>query len=150
MNRTKTFLTPEERIAVQDAIGEVEQTTAGEVRVSIRERRSWRERKLSLEDLAMREFQSLGMTKTVGRTGILIFLLLSDRQLYILADEGIHRHVSEKTWREIADRMSALLAAGSNCNGLVEGVRAVGDVLAQFIPPVANDRNELPNNISIR
>jgi uncharacterized membrane protein len=144
------FLTSEDRIAVQDAIAETETTTAGEVRVSIRERRSWREKKLPIEKLAEREFAALGMTATVGRTGVLIYLLLSDRQFHILADEGIHRHVTEKTWQEIADRMSALFAAGSNRNGLVEGVRAVGEVLAQFVPPVPNDRNELPNEVSIR
>jgi len=149
-NRTKKFLSPEALEAVRNAIADVEKKTAGEIRVSVREKRAWSERSLQLEELAAREFRMLGMEKTIGRTGVLVYILLSERQFRIHADEGINQLVMPQVWQEIANRMSALFAAGSFQNGLVECVRAVGEVLAQHVPPVPNDTNELSNDVSIR
>lgn len=149
-NRTKKFLSPEALEAVKSAVADAERTTAGEIRVSVREKRSWSERSLGLEELAAREFRLLGMEKTAGRTGVLIYILLAERQFRIHADEGINQLVVPQVWQEIANRMAALFATGSYRNGLVECVRAVGDVLAQHVPPVPNDTNELSNDVSIR
>jgi uncharacterized membrane protein len=146
----KSILSHADREAVQSAIAEAESRTAGEVRVSIRERRSRKEQHESVEQLAHHEFHALGMHKTVDRTGVLIYLLLSDRKLRIVADEGIHKHVDEKVWQEIADRITAHFRGGSYRDGLIDGVRAVGEVLATFVPPKPGDRNELPNDVVTR
>lgn len=148
--RAKSILTSYDREAIRKAIAEAESRTAGEIRVSVRERRSRRERNDSIEHLAHHEFHALGMHHTAGRTGVLIYLLLSDRTLRIVADEGIHRHVDSQAWQTIADTITSQFRGGNYRNGLVEGVQAVGAVLARFVPRTAGDRNELPNDVAAR
>jgi uncharacterized membrane protein len=148
-NLIKKMFTEEDLTAVSSAIGEAEKTTSGEIRVSIRQKRRWRERKLGIEELARHEFESLGMMKTRDRTGILIFLLLEDRRFFILADEGIHTRVEDGTWAEIAEEMSSHFSQKKFKAGIIHGVQAVGSVLAKFFPRKSDDINELPNDVSV-
>lgn len=148
-NLVKKLFTKEDLAAIAAAISEAEKTTAGEIRVSIRQQRRWRERKLSIEEMARREFHDLGMTKTKDRTGILIFLLLQDRHFYLLADEGINGKVDEWTWNTIAEEMSSHFSKKKFHQGMIHGVQAVSKVLSQFFPRKANDANELPNDVHV-
>ena len=134
---------------IADTIGEVESSTSGEVRVSIRQKRRWGEKKLSIEQLARMEFHNLGMTQTRDRTGVLIFLLLQERQFYILADEGIHTKVEEGTWQNIANEISTQFAQQHFFEGIIKGIRSVGEVLAKNFPRKSDDKNELPNSVTI-
>ena len=95
-NLVKKLFTKEDLAAIAAAISEAEKTTAGEIRVSIRQKRRWRERKLSIEEMARREFHDLGMTKTKDHTGILIFLLMIERKFFILYILG-HRWILRGT-----------------------------------------------------
>jgi uncharacterized membrane protein len=149
-NLVKKLFTKEDLAAIAAAIGEAEKTTAGEIRVSIRQKRRWRERKLNIEEMARREFHNLGMTKTKDRTGILIFLLMDERKFFIFADEGIHTKVEITTWTKIAEEMSSHFSKKNFHQGLIHGVQAVGRVLSRFFPRKANDTNELPNDVLVR
>jgi uncharacterized membrane protein len=148
-NLVKKLFTKENLAAIAAAISEAEKTTAGEIRVSIRQKRRWRERKLSIEEMARREFHDLGMTKTKDHTGILIFLLMDERKFFILADGGIHTKVEETTWTKIAEEMSSHFSKKKFHQGLIHGVQAVGRVLSRFFPRKANDTNELPNDVHV-
>ena len=149
-NVSKRLLSPEDLIAIRDAIAYAESRTAGEIRVSVRERRLRKERRHSVEDLAQREFHALGMEKTQGRTGVLIFVLLSERTLRVVADQGIHQHVSNDVWQTIVDRIIAHFRTGGYRNGLIEGIRGIGEVLATYVPPASGNVNELPNDVIVR
>lgn len=147
----KYFFPPEDLKAIADAIGEAEKTTLGEIRVDVRQRRNWLERKFSVEAMARREFKKLGMMQTKQRTGILIFLLLQDRAFYILADEGIHRKVEDGTWDAIAGEMSKHFSQKNFRFGIIHGVKRVGEILTRHFPEDPKDKkNELPNEVSIR
>ena len=148
-NLVKKLFTKEDLAAIAAAISEAEKTTAGEIRVSIRQKRRWRERKLSIEEMARREFHDLGMTKTKDQTGILIFLLMDERKFFILADEGIHTKVEGTTWTKIAEEMSSHFSKKNFHQGVIHGVQAVGKVLSRFFPRKADDRNELPNDVRV-
>ncbi len=148
-NLIKNLLTKEDIAAIVSAIGESEKTTAGEIRVSIRQKRRWREKKLSINEMARREFFNLGMTKTQDKTGILIFLLMEERKFYIFADGGIHAKVKETTWTKIAEDMSFHFGKKNFQQGIIHGVQEVGKVLSQFFPRKTNDVNELPNDVRI-
>ena len=148
-NLVKKLFTKEDLSAIAAAINEAEKITAGEIRVSIRQKRRWRERKLSIEEMARREFHDLGMTKTKDQTGILIFLLMDERKFFILADGGIHTKVEETTWTKIAEEMSSHFSKKKFHQGLIHGVQAVGRVLSRFFPRKANDTNELPNDVHV-
>ena len=125
-NLVKKLFTKEDLAAIASAIGEAEKTTAGEIRVSIRQKRRWREKKLSIEEMARREFHDLGMTKTKDQTGILIFLLMDEKKFFILADKGIHTKVEETTWTKIAEEMSSHFSKKNFQQGIIHGVQAVG------------------------
>jgi uncharacterized membrane protein len=148
-NLVKKLFTKEDLAAIAAAISEAEKTTAGEIRVSIRQKRRWRERKLSIEEMARREFHDLGMTKTKDQTGILIFLLMDERKFFILADEGIHTKVEEAAWTRIAEEMSSHFSKKNFHQGMIHGVQAVSRVLSQFFPRKVNDTNELPNDVHV-
>jgi uncharacterized membrane protein len=149
-NLVKKLFTKEDLAAIATAIGEAEKTTAGEIRVSIRQKRRRRERKLTVEEMARCEFQELGMTKTKDRTGVLLFLLIEERKFFILADEGIHTKVEKDTWTKIASEMSSHFSQNNFRHGMIFGVQAVGKVLSQFFSRKANDTNELPNDVHVR
>jgi uncharacterized membrane protein len=140
-------LTREDLIFLSKKIAEAERHTLGEIRVVLRHRRHWRERKLSLHELALREFRRLGMGNTSGRTGVLVLLLLSERSFQIIADEGIHRHVPEGTWESIASAMSERFRNGNFRDGLAHAVDRAGEELARYVPGERGGRNQLPDEV---
>jgi uncharacterized membrane protein len=148
-NLVKKFLSKQDLKEVADAIGEQEKRTSGEIRVSVRQKRSRKERPMTVEQLARHEFVHLGMMKTKERTGILIFILLETREFFILADEHINEKVGPGTWRSIAQTMSGAFAKKEYLQGLLDAVRSVADHLAQHFPIRPGDRNELPNTVDI-
>ena len=149
-NLVKQLFTKDDLSSIASAIGEAEKTTAGEIRVSIRQKRKWAERKHTIEEIARNEFHLLGMTKTKDRTGILIFLLLEDKKFYILADEGIHAKVENGTWDRIAREMSNHFSQKNFRLGIIHGVQSVGGELSKFFPRKAGDTNELSNDVHVR
>ena len=84
------FVNDDELLRISNKIKEMEKTTAGEICVSIKEKRSLLEKRKSVRELAEKEFFKLGVANTRDKTGILIFLLLANRSFYILADSGIN------------------------------------------------------------
>ena len=83
--------------------------------------------------------------KTVGRTGILVYLSMGERQAEIVADEAILAVTTPETW---AEAMSALLVevkAGRPADGIVAAVGLIGAVLAEHFPKTETDTNELPD-----
>jgi uncharacterized membrane protein len=148
-NHVKKLIPEDDLHALARFIGEQEQLTSGQIRVSIRQRRSRKERGLSVEDLARKEFHALGMTKTAGRSGVLIFLLLEDRQFYILADEGIYGKVAQGTWERIAGEMSGHFSGKKFRDGLFYGVRSVAAELSKHFSHRPGDKNELPNTVRV-
>lgn len=143
------YLDDDELLRITNKIKEKEKLTAGEICVSIKEERSFSERKKTLRHIAEKEFFRLGIQNTKDKTGILIFLLLSDKQFYILADEGINKKVEQKIWDEIKDKMLAMFSHGDFCKGLIFGVEEIGNILANFFPINPEDKNELSNRITI-
>ena len=145
----KKYLSDDDLKTIAAKIAEVENTTNGQIRVSIRQRRHWREWKLSLHQLAVREFHRLGVQRTQHRTGVLILLLMSERKFHIVADEGIHAKVQEGTWDRIAASMGEHFKKGNFCKGICEGIGQAGNILAAHFPKETGDRTELPNDVEI-
>jgi uncharacterized membrane protein len=141
------YFSKEDLQSITRAIAAAERSTGGEIRVVVRHRRHWKERKLSLHELTLGEFHRLGMQNTRERIGVLILLLLSERQFQIIADEGIHRKVGDGTWNEIAAGMTAHFKSGNYLAGILEAVGKVGDVLHEHFPGRHSDGNELPDDV---
>ena len=108
------------------------------------------ERRTTLRKLAEKEFTRLGINKTREGTGVLIFLLLSERQFYILADENINKLTGEKIWAEIKDIMQEKFVRGEFCKGILFGIDEIGKILSQHFPIRPDDRNEISNRVVIQ
>ncbi len=148
-NLVKNFLSKKDLKDIADAIAGQEKRTSGEIRVAVRQKRSRKERTMTVEQLARHEFVHLGMMKTKERTGILIFILLEAREFFILADEHINEKVGPGTWQSIAQAMAGAFARKEFRQGLMDAVRSVADSLAQHFPVRAGDTNELTNAVDI-
>ena len=90
-------------------------------------------------------FSQLRIWDTEHNNGILIYLLLSDRDVEIVADRGIGAKVGPEEWEGICRNMEAAFRQGDYEGGVVGGIRDVTRHLAEHFPPIGGDRNELPD-----
>ncbi len=125
------------------AIRAAEQVTSGEIRVSVAPF-FWGD----VEKTAGKAFRRLGMEHTADRNGVLIFLVPSRRRFAILGDTGIHEKVGQAFWNDVSACLSSHFRRGAFTEGLVEGIRMVGDRLATHFPSAGDvDRNELSDGV---
>lgn len=146
---TQNLLTKEEMDQVSATIAEVEEETIGEVRVNIQKSRSYKERKLSLYELAVKIFYDFEMDKTKDKTGVLIFLLMSDKKFQIIGDEGINKRVSKEFWDVLAMKTVEYFRQNKFADGICYAVKEVGKVLKKEFPMKPGDTNELSNEVVI-
>jgi putative membrane protein len=102
------------------------------------------------EEQAFQEFYANGLHKTEAATGVLIFVSLLERRVVVLADEGIDSRVDAAFWEGTDDRILSGIRRGSLREGLVAGIRQVGERLAETFPWTEGDRNEIPDRVIIR
>ena len=86
---------------------------------------------------------------TEENNGVLIYLLLADRDVEIVADRGISAKVPSGEWEQICHRMEAAFARGEFAQGVLAGIAEVSGLLARYYPPRLGDRNELPDKPAI-
>lgn len=98
-------------------------------------------------DVALREFAARGLTRTRGRTGVLLYIALQERYAEIVADSGIDGKVEPSTWRGIIEPLLEAAREDRLREGLIAAVADLGAVLARHAPPAANDIDELPNKV---
>lgn len=94
---------------------------------------------------AVELFSRLRVWDTEHNSGVLIYVQLADRQVEILADRGIHKKVGDEAWQRICAAMEQAFRAGQFEQGALEGVQAVGRVLAEHFPPRGENPDELAN-----
>ena len=85
--------------------------------------------------------------KTLGRTGVLLYVSLKEHRADIVADQAIAAKVSPDVW---GDAMAALIdhvRAGRPGEGMAEAVRQMGVVLAEHFPRGSENPNELPDRL---
>ncbi|TFH28663.1 MAG: hypothetical protein E4G97_08565, partial [Deltaproteobacteria bacterium] len=90
-------------------------------------------------------FSQLRVWDTERNNGVLIYLLLADRDVEIVADRGIHEMVGAQEWERICRKMEAAFRQADFEGGVIGGIREVTRHLAEHFPPVGDDRNELPD-----
>jgi putative membrane protein len=95
---------------------------------------------------ARRAFLENGLTRTSGRTGILIFVALLERRVVVLADEGIDRVLEAgESWQEVVGLALRGLREGRAVEGLEAAVRRCGEILDRHVPAPSRNPDELPN-----
>ena len=94
---------------------------------------------------ALEVFSNLRVWDTEANSGVLIYLLLADHDIEIIADRGIAARVDQREWDQIAKTMEQAFAAGQFEQGALAGIRAITHLLARHFPPDDNNPNELSN-----
>ena len=122
---------------------------SGEIRVCVEAGLplSYLWRGAAARERAMTLFGKLGVWDTEHNNGVLIYLLLADHRIEIVADRGIDAHVGAAQWRTLVDGMAAAFQAGRFEDGLNAAIDAVGGRLAEHFPLAtgARNANELPD-----
>lgn len=143
----KRAFPPSAMTAIEQAIAESERQHSGEVRFAAEPAldtgallagQTARER-------AIEVFSLLRLWDTSERNGVLIYLLLADRDIEIVADRGVNAKVASAEWEGICRTMEQGLKAGRNGEAVVAGIQRVSALLAHHFPRRADDRNELPD-----
>jgi uncharacterized membrane protein len=143
--RHEEFLAALANEAIVAAIREAESRTRAEIRVHVTD-----EAIVDTEAAAAAVFEKLGMTATDERNGTLIFLAPETQRFTVLGDRGIHAACEPGFWDRAAEAMRPHFRESRFTEGIVAGVRALGEELARCFPrrPGDSDRNELPDEVS--
>jgi uncharacterized membrane protein len=133
--------------AIEQAIKAGEATHSGQVRFVVE---GALDGKPLFKDQPAREraldiFAHLRIWDTAHNNGVLIYLLLADRKVEIVADRGIDAKVGHAGWEKICADMQRDFKAGNFKDGVIRGIEAVSRQLAAHFPPDAHPRNELPD-----
>jgi uncharacterized membrane protein len=102
----------------------------------------------SVERAADKAFVRLGMAETRERNGVLFFLVPSRRSFVVRGDAGIHAHVGQGFWDELARKLSEYFRRGDFTEGLIFAIQTAADRLALHFPyDGERDVNELPDDV---
>lgn len=132
---------------IQDAVAAGERLHEGQVRFAVEASLPLTQvfRGLEPRARALQLFGQLGVWDTEHNNGVLVYVLLADRDVEIVADRGINRRVPQETWEAICRAMERAFGEGRFEEGAIDGVSAVGELLAQHFPRSAPGPNELPD-----
>jgi uncharacterized membrane protein len=136
--------------AIEAAIAESERHHSGEIRVAIevcldtaqlRDGRSPRAR-------AIEVFKRLSVWDTEANNGVLVYVLLADRSVEIVADRGYNGRVSAEEWARVCGAMESSFRAGRFEQGILQGIARVSDLVAVHFTAGPGSRN--PDELSNR
>lgn len=138
--------------AIEAAIRATEAQHSGEICVVVEAALElgelWRGR--GVRDRALEVFSELRVWDTAENNGVLIFVLLAERDVEIVADRGAAARIAPEDWELVCRAMEQHFRAGRFEEGALAGVRGVGELLARHFPPAARDENELRNRPVVR
>lgn len=129
---------------IVNAIKEAEINTTAEIRVHYTTKKS---ETLLLDD-AQQTFEALKMHETKLRNGILIFLRLKTKEVAILGDIGIHKHVGNEFWEAVKEEIIATIKSSNITQGIIKGIELSGKQLSIHFPPNGLNPNELSDEIT--
>lgn len=132
---------------IEKAIKHSEHQHGGELRFAVENSlalaKVWRG--MSARHRAIEVFSDLRVWDTEANSGVLIYLLLADREVHILADRGITQRVPQAEWDAIAEVMQQEFKRGDFLRGSLQGIERITMLLSTHFPSGAGNRNELSN-----
>lgn len=150
---TRKVITVDMAQRLQRRVAASEQRHSGEIRIYV-------ERRLPFTDLfqpsptrqltrarAVKQFAQLGVWDTASNNGVLIYLLLAERAIEIVADRGLNVLVEQAAWNAMANRMRMAFKQGQFEDGLTQALEELSALLIQHFPvdPAQSNANELPD-----
>lgn len=132
-----------------ERVTQSEQLHCGEIRICVEAAlpASYVERNAPPRERALTLFGKLRVWDTEHNNGVLVYLLLQDHAIEIIADRGFNRHVPHAAWSHIAERMSDALRANAYETALASAIDDITQLLATHFPPDPHRPrlNELPD-----
>jgi uncharacterized membrane protein len=139
---------------IQARVAASEKHHSGEIRVCVEAGLplSYLWRDATARERAVTMFGKLRVWDTEQNNGVLIYLLLAEHKIEIVADRGLDRHVDAAAWQAILDAMREAFRAGRFEEGLNQAVDAVDALLVKHFPLAAGqvNPNELPDAPDLR
>ena len=133
--------------AIGKAIAASEQTHGGEIRfvveASLEGAPLWQGQ--TTRERAIDVFSQLRIWDTEANNGVLIYLLLADRSVEIVADRGIHARTGSAPWAGICRDMERAFSKSEFQSGTLAGIAAIANVISQHFPAQHKRSNELPD-----
>ncbi len=130
--------------AIEQAVAACEKTHRGEVRFVV-------EAELTTGQLwagqssrarAVEVFSGLRVWDTEENNGVLVYVLLADHKVEIVADRGIHKHVGVARWQAICKEMEHHFKRGEFSEGSLMAINKIGVELAHYFPANGTNDNE--------
>ena len=106
-------------------------------------------RELAVQGRALRAFYEKGLYRTVQNTGVLFFISILERKVWVLADRGIYEKITQARLNDMAQSVSEGIRQGRAAEALAAAIREAGELLREHFPIVKGDTNELPDAIMI-
>ena len=144
MSKVEDFLTFAQEQEIIEAIRLAEENTSGEIRVHLEktsDKDPW--------ERAREVFTFLKMDQTAQHNGVLFYVAVDDKKFSILGDDGINDVVPNEFWNSVNDIVIDQFKSGNYTQGLKQGVLEAGLKLKHYFPYHDNDKNELPDSISL-
>jgi uncharacterized membrane protein len=142
-------LPPEALQRLGDRVAASERRHSGEVRICIEAGLPWSyiRRGASARERAITMFGKLRVWDTAHNNGVLIYLLMAEHAIEIVADRGIDAHVNAEEWAAMAKRMGSAFREGRFEDGITQALEEVSALLVAHFPLAEGeaDRNELPD-----
>lgn len=132
---------------ITSAVGSSEKSHRGEIKVSI-------ETKIPLFQLingktassrALEMFSFLKVWNTEEKTGILIYLLLSEKKIVTLADKGIYKRIGQEKLNSISEIIGEGFRSGKPKEAILTGIKELTEELTKHFPAKRKNPNEISN-----
>lgn len=150
INYIKKYLSKEELDEIQSAINMIEKETSGEIRLCLRSKRNFREKKSTVRDIAIGDFYKLEMDKTKDGTGVLVYIFFKERLFEIIADKNIYEKIDKSKFDFIIQAMTLNFRNRNYAGGILHCIKEIGEVMKKEFPVKPDDVNELPDEIIIK
>lgn len=150
---TRRALPPDLLARLTQRVAASEQRHSGEIRICVEAGlpRSylWRNAPMRqiVRERAVMMFSKLRVWDTAQNNGVLIYLLLAEHAIEIVADRGLNAKVPPAQWQAMVDRMRVAFRAGHFEDGLTQALEEVSALLVQHCPQGdgKDHLNELPD-----
>lgn len=136
---------------IEEAITASEKLHMGELRFAVEAGLDWPElfAGVNSRTRALQVFSNLGVWDTEHNSGVLIYLLLADHRVEVVADRGINNRVSPSEWVAICQDMESKFRAGEFEKGVLLGIAAITGKLQLHFPAQEHNSDDLPNRPTI-
>lgn len=94
-------------------------------------------------------FQKGGMRHTNDKIGTLIYCSVFEKCVCIIPDRGAENAIPPEDWEKIRTGFNSIFATSDPAKALLNELKACQPIFSEYIPPIENDINEIPDDLDI-